>query len=156
MSFVGSGRTETFLNSTIQNDGFFPDLKLGDFQLVYRVPTEYKQELIEHHIRLAIADCNLMLADKVQEWVLKGAVTLADTTEKMIGTKNVKVMQYERAVFCRAMALLVRAFATLNQRAEAENLAKEGDATMNDYFAQANRALRRLLDKPENITAELL
>jgi len=54
------------------------------------------------------------------------------------------------------MALLVRAFATLNQRAEAENLAKEGDATMNDYFAQANRALRRLLDKPENITAELL
>lgn len=156
MSFVGSGRTETFLNSTIKNDGFFPDLKLGDFQLVYRVPGEYKQELIEEHLRIAMGDCNLMLAEKVQEWVLNGAVTLADTTDVFVGGKNVKVMQYERAVFCRAMALLVRAFATLNRRTEAENLAKEGESTKDDYFTQANRAIRRLLGQPENITAELL
>ncbi len=154
MSFTG--KPETFLNSTIANDGFFPNLSLGDFQVFYRLPVEFKQEVVEHHLRLAMVDCNAKLEDKKNEWVLLGACELAQADGREIGGKNILVEQYQRAVFCHAKATMLREFATVNRRQEAENLGKESAETHDDYFAQAKRAVRTLLGIKETITVELI
>lgn len=154
MSFTG--KPDAYLEATLLNDGFFPDISLGDFQRLYRVPAEYTQELVEHHLRLAITDCNDALAAQKVLWLEAGSATLAAVDTRAIGGKDVMVMQYNRAVFCRAMGLLVRAFTSLNRKAEAENLAKEGLDVSQDYFAQSKHAIRRLLGVPENITVELI
>lgn len=154
MSFTG--KPQAFLDTVITNDGFYPDVALAEFQRAYRVPAEYKSEVIEHHMRLAIADCNTILAVKKRSWLAEGKTYLAEVDDTEIGGKNAVEEQYLRAVYCQAMGLLVRAFATLNRREQAENVAKESDDTEQDYFAQAYRALRRLLGRAENLNVELL
>ena len=154
MSFTG--KPETFLNTTLANDGFFPDVNLGDFQRLYRVPAEYKQALVEHHLRIAMADCNRSLATQKTLWVMAGHNSLAQVNDATLGGVNEMVTQYQRAVFCRGMGLLVRAFTSLNRREQAENLAKEGVDVVQDYFAESLHAVRRLKGIGENITVELL
>lgn len=154
MSFTG--KPDTFLNTEITNDGFYPDIKLGELQRFYRVPAEYKQDVIEHHTRLAISDCNAQLAVKKAEWVALGHTMLEQVDAAMIGEELTKVEQYKRAVFCRTVGLLVMAFATLNRREVAENQAKEGEDTIQYFLAQSGRAIRRLLGLTENVSVELL
>lgn len=154
MSFTG--KPDTFLHTEITNDGFYPDIKLGELQRFYRVPAEYKSDVIEHHARLAISDCNAQLAVKKAEWIALGHTMLEQVDAAMIGDELTKVEQYKRAVFCRTMGLLVMAFATLNRREQAENLAKEGDDTIQYHLAQSGRAIRRLLGLTENVSVELL
>lgn len=154
MSFTG--KPQTFLETIVENDGFYPNVSLGEFQRVYRVPAEYNAELIEHHMRLAIADCNDILAPQKTRWTRAGNATLAEAEPKLIGGRNLAEARYLRAVYCQAMGLLVRAFATLNRRDQAENLAKEGPDTEQDYFAQAYRVLRGFLGRTQNLHVELL
>lgn len=153
MSFTG--KTETFLNTTLANDGFFPDLSLREFQEVYRVPAEFKQEMIESKLRAAVIECNGILQEKKTEWLVS-FTTLAGVSADEIGSKNILVEHYKAAVFCKAKAKLLREFATVNRRQEAENLAKESETAEDDYLTQANRAIRRLLGVKANITVELL
>jgi len=51
---------------------------------------------------------------------------------------------------------LVLAFTTLNRRAQAENVAKESDDTVQHYFAESGRLIRRLSAQPENVSVELI
>jgi hypothetical protein len=154
MSFTG--KSETFLNTEITNDGFYPDINLGELQRFYRVPAEYKQDVIEHHTRLAISDCNAQLAVKKAEWNIQGFTMLEQVSSAEIGGQLERVEQYKRAVFCRAVGLMVMAFATLNRREVAENQAKESDDTIQYFLAQSGRAIRRLLGLTENVSVELL
>jgi hypothetical protein len=154
MSFTG--KSETFLNTEITNDGFYPDIKLGELQRFYRVPAEYKQDVIEHHTRLAISDCNAQLAVRKAAWIAQGHTMLEQVDAAMIGDELAKVEQYKRAVFCRAVGLMVMAFATLNRREVAENQAKESEDTIQYFLAQSGRAIRRLLGLTENVSVELL
>lgn len=154
MSFTG--KSQTFLETTITNDGFFPDLVLGEFQRLYRVPAEHSPETVIHHLGVAIDNCNQVLAKQKELWVLAGASTLAGVPAELVGDVSALTLQYKRAVYCQAMGILVRAFATMNRKAEAENLAKEGERTEDDYYTQSNHAIRRLLGKSGTITAVLL
>lgn len=154
MSFTG--KSDTFLAIEIANDGFYPDIKLGELQRFYRVPAEYKQDVIEHHTRLAISDCNAQLAVKKAEWIAQGHTMLEQVDTGMIAREFANVEQYKRAVFCRTVGLLVMAFATLNRREVAENQAKESDETIQYFLAQSGRAIRRLLGLTENVSVELL
>lgn len=153
MSFTG--KPQTFLDTTISNDGFFPDLNLGDFQRVYRIPAEYAQELVEQKVRLAISDCNLQLLVQKADWIAQGVLKLADIDEA-IGGIPVLVDQYKSAVFMRAKGLLLMEFPTINRREQAENEAKESEDNFQYYLAQSGRAIRRFLGVPENVSVELL
>lgn len=151
-----TGKTSTFLNLEITNDGFYPDIKLGELQRFYRVPTEHKNDVIEHHIRLAISDCNHQLAVQKAKWRAQGFTMLEQVDAAMIGDELANVEQYKRAVFCRTVGLLVMAFATMNRREVAENQAKESEDTIQYFLAQSGRAIRRLLGLTENVSVELL
>lgn len=154
MSFTG--KSEVFLNTQIDNDGFFPDLNLGDLQRVYRIPTEYTPQMIETHLRLAMSDCNSQLAVKRFEWKELGFNSLQAVADQEVGIDVMFVEQYKRAVYMRAKGLLLGQFATMNRREQAENLAKESDETYQECLAHSGRAIRRLLGLTENISVALL
>ncbi|WP_444894920.1 head completion/stabilization protein [Microbulbifer sp. SSSA005] len=154
MSFTG--KSETYLETTLENNGFFPDLSLGDLQRLYRVPTEYHQEKVEHHLRLAMLDVNDDLCEQQTAWQSEGHATLAAVSDKTIGGNNILEEQYRRAVFCKTTATLFQEFATINRREVGENQAKESESTAQQYQAQADRALRSLRGVTTNITVELL
>lgn len=154
MSFTG--KPQTFLTTEIINDGFFPDLSLGELQKVYRIPAEYQQDMVEAHLCLAMSDCNAQLAVKRQEWIGLGFETLQAVADQEVGIDVMFVHQYKRAVFMRAKGLMLMQFATLNRREQAENLAKESEETYQECLAQSGRAIRRLLGLTENVSVELL
>lgn len=154
MSFTG--KPDSYLDSTLENNGFFPDLSLGDLQRLYRVPAEYAKEKVEHHLRLAMLDTNDDLADRQAAWQAEGHDTLAAVNDETLGGNNVLAEHYQRAVFCRATANLLGEFATFTRREIGENQAKESDSTAKMYRAQADRALRYLRGRKTTITAELI
>jgi hypothetical protein len=151
-----TGKSQTFLDTTLVNDGFFPDLNLGELQKVYRIPAEYQQEMIEQKLRVAMSDCNQMLAVRKAEWIGVGINALVDLEWGDIGGKPVAVDQYKSAVYCRTKGLLLMEFATTNRREAAENEAKESDETFQYYLAQSGRHVRRLMGLTENVSVELL
>lgn len=154
MSFTG--KPTTFLETTLENNGFFPDVILGDFQRLYRVPAEYQQEKVEHLLRVSMQDVNDELFDQQDAWQTEGHATLAEVRSETLGGKNILVEQYQRAVFARATATAFQQFATITRREIGDNQAKESDSTAQLYLAEANRALRHLKGIKTNITVELL
>lgn len=154
MSFTG--KPQAFLNTVIANDGFFPELNLGEFQKTYRIPAEYQQEMVEQKLRIAMSDCNQLLAVRKADWISLGILKLEDLDWGDIGGVPATVDQYKSAVYCRAKGLLLMEFATTNRRVQAENEAKESDSTFHYYLAQGGRSIRRLMGLTENVSVELL
>lgn len=151
MSF--SGRTDSFLASTIANDGFFPDLVLGDFQKLHRIPGHYADEAITHQVDLARGEINLALDAQKTLWLADGHTTLAEVDAADSGNRN---RDYLAAVFYRAKARLLQDFQTMSRKETAADIAKEGDNTFQLLMGTSQKAVRRLLGYPTSIDAELL
>jgi hypothetical protein len=154
MSFTG--KPENYLNKAIANEPFYPELDLGEFQRIYRLPTEYTQELVEQKLRMAVADCNALLIAKRAEWIGQGHFTLADVPGETFGGVATVIDQYKSAVYNRAKGLLLMEFPTFTRREQAENAAKDSAENFQYFLAQAGRALRRLIGVPENVSVALL
>ena len=60
MSF--SGKPTTFVEQAIENDGFWPDLSVSEFQKGYRLPAEYLVELLGADLTTAMIEVNTDLA----------------------------------------------------------------------------------------------
>lgn len=151
MSF--SGRPETFMTETITNDGFFPDLVVGDFQKLHRVPSSFADDAILHQLRLAVGHINDVLAARQAEWIALGYTTLAQVNA---ATDGAQLDYYRAAVFNRAKANLLADFQTFSRREIAAEQAREGDAIHGSLLAESYRAVRALLGLQRNINAELL
>lgn len=151
-----SGKSDHYLTTTLENNGFFPDLVLGDLQRMYRVPAEYDQAKVEHLLRLAMIDVNDSLAEQQDTWQRAGLSTLAEVPAPIIGGKHALLVQYQRAVFALVTAMAFRQFATVTRREVGEHQAKESPQTEQLYRAESDQALRRLRGITTNITAELL
>ena len=52
MSF--SGKPTTFVDQAIENDGFWPNLAVDEFQKAYRLPAEYLGEMLAAELTTAI------------------------------------------------------------------------------------------------------
>lgn len=151
MSF--SGRTNEFLASAIANDGFYPDLVLGEFQKLHRIPGHYADEAIIHQVDLARGEINLALADQKTLWLADGYISLAAVDAADSGNRT---RDYLATVFFRAKARLLSDFQSMSRRDAAEDIAKEGDAMFQRLMSDSHKALRRLLGHPTSIDAELL
>lgn len=150
MSFTG--KTDAYLNTVIANNGFFPELNLGEFQRVYRVPAEYETELVIECIENARDTTNFILHIDQLVWQKKGATVLSEV--ELIRPINLTAL-YEKAVFCLAKSELLKQFATIIRKAAAENLAKESEETRNYWVSLSRKATRRMMGLG-NITAALI
>ncbi|WP_444901703.1 head completion/stabilization protein [Microbulbifer sp. SSSA007] len=154
MSFTG--RPNTYLEAVIENNGFFPDITLGDFQKMYGVPADIMQEKTEHLLRLSILDVNDSLIDEQAAWQAAGHATLEAVPAQKIGGKSRLIIQYQRAVFAQATAMAFRQSATITRREIGENKAAESLETEQMYRAQSDKAIRKLRGIETNITVELI
>ena len=153
MSF--SGKPTTFVEQAIENDGFWPDLSVSEFQKGYRLPEEYLVEMLAAELTTAMIEVNTDLAKKKAQWQSAGVsrVESADTT--VLPERTYQAALYKRAVYTRAKATLLTQFATVNRRESAENVGKELPERSETFLAFSQAAVRSLQGRGR-ITAALL
>ncbi|MGN9402653.1 head completion/stabilization protein [Pseudomonas syringae pv. aptata] len=153
MSF--SGKPTTLVEQAIENDGFWPDLSVTEFQKGYRLPAEYLVEMLAADLNMAMVEVNTDLAKLKARWQGAGVsnVESADTT--ILPERTFQAATYKRAVYSRAKASLLTQFATVNRRESAENVGKELPERSETFLAFSQAAVRSLQGRGR-ITAALL
>lgn len=153
MSF--SGKPTTFVEHAIENDGFWPDLSVTEFQKGYRLPAEHLVEMLVINLATAMAQVNSDLASLKARWQGAGVsrVESADTT--VLPERTFQAETYKRAVYCRAKASLLPEFASVIRRESAENLGKEAPERKETFLEFSQQAVRSLQGRGR-ITAALL
>jgi hypothetical protein len=153
MSF--SGKPTTFVEQAIENDGFWPNLSVAEFQKGYRLPAEYLVEMLVINLTTAMTEVNRDLAQLKARWQGVGVsnVESADTT--VLPERTFQAATYKRAVYCRAKASLLPEFASVVRRESAENLGKEAPERKESFLEFSQQAVRSLQGRGR-ITAALL
>ncbi|WP_122521606.1 MULTISPECIES: head completion/stabilization protein [Pseudomonas] len=153
MSF--SGKPTVLVDERIQNDGFWPDLSIAEFQKGYRLPAEYLVEMLTADLTMAMVEVNTDLAKLKARWQGAGVsnVESADTT--VLPERTFQAATYKRAVYSRAKASLLTQFATVNRRESAENIGKELPERSETFLAFSQAAVRSLQGRGR-ITVALL
>jgi hypothetical protein len=148
MSLTGKPALTTA--AAITNDGFWPDLALGDLLTKYRIPAEYADDVIKTGLMMAILRVNDQLEAVKAAIVALGFTTLADYASvhhtREVGGINALQLQYEHAVFARAKAGLLKQFNTLNRKPEAENAAKESNDTEQYWLDESQGCIKAFFD----------
>ncbi|MEA5672666.1 head completion/stabilization protein [Pseudomonas sp. MH2] len=142
MSF--SGKPATVVEQTIENNGFWPDLSLAEFQKAYRLPGEYLSEVLVTQLELAMAEVNQDLRKLANSWKSLGITEVATADPLLLEERAFKVKLYKRAVYCRAKATALTDYATVTRREVAENTGKEAPERADQYLAFSQQAIRAL------------
>lgn len=149
-----TGKTDEYLNTTLTNDSFFPDLSLGDFQRDYRTPAEFEQDTVERHLIDAAFEVNDELEDQRTEWMAAGTTELSQVGGDTIADQNELESLYFRAVYSRAKAELLQQLSSMYQQKDIEKVADTREP-YELWMARSRRAIKKLLGKT-SITVELI
>lgn len=153
MSF--SGKPTTLVELAIENDGFWPNLSVAEFQKGYRLPAEYLVELLTAELTTAMTEVNSDLAKCKTRWQKVGVTTLESADPMVLPDSTFRVATYKRAVYCRAKASLLPQFVSIIRRDSAENLGKELPDRPETFLAFSQQAVRSLQGRGR-VTAVLL
>ena len=153
MSF--SGKPTTIVDQTIENNGFWPDLSVAEFQKAYRLPGEYVIELLVTQLNMAMSEVNDDLRRLMVSWQGLGVTNLATANPQVLPERAHQVNLYKRAVYCRAKGKALTDFATVTRRESAENTGKEAPERGETYLEFSQQAVRALQGR-SRITAVLL
>jgi hypothetical protein len=153
MSF--SGKPTTFVDQAIENDGFWPDLSLAEFQKGYRLPAEYLVDMLAADLTTAMIEVNRDLAKRKSEWLNAGVTTVESADPMVLPERTFHAATYKRAVYCRAKASLLTQFATVTRRESAENTGKELPERGETFLEFSQQSVRSLQGRGR-ITAALL
>lgn len=153
MSF--SGKPTTFVEQAIENDGFWPDLSVAEFQKGYRLPAEYLVDMLVTDLTTAMIEVNHDLAKRKSEWQNVGVTTVESADPMVLPERTFHAATYKRAVYCRAKASLLTQFATVTRRESAENTGKEMPERGETFLEFSQQAVRSLQGRGR-ITAALL
>ena len=153
MSF--SGKPTTRVELAIENDGFWPNLDVAEFQKGYRLPAEYLVELLIAELTTAMTEVNRDLAKLKARWQDLGVSSVESADTRVLPERTFQAATYKRAVYCRAKATLLTQFATIIRRESAENLGKELPDRPETFLAFSQQAVRSLQGRGR-ITAALL
>lgn len=129
MSFGGKPNTDS--NTPIAGGGW-PDLSTDEFRRLRRIATSFDNDSMAMAIRIAAKAVKGQLASLRVD----GQPPQLDEDDSAI---------YKRAVYGRAHGDLLPEFATQDRRAEANNMATDGEGQQADFIAQSNRDIRQLL-----------
>lgn len=150
-----SGNPTTFVDQRIENDGFWPNLSLAEFQKVYRLPGEYLVETLVDGLTVAMIEVNTDLAKLKARWQSGGVSSVESADPMVLPEYTFQAATYKRAVYCRAKASLLPQFATVTRRESAENTGKELPERSETFLAFSQASVRSLQGRGR-ITAALL
>ena len=139
-----SGRTPQKLDTPVANNGFFPDLNLGELQ-EQEVTPSHRQLFMLDHLENARVEVNRLLHDYWCLWARCGKETLADVPSD---TPDELTNLYKRAVYARAKAKLVRHSPSINRR-DRQGATPETEESEAAFLDASNDAIRLILgEKP--------
>lgn len=153
MSF--SGKPTTFVDQAIENDGFWPNLSVSEFQKGYRLPAEYLVDMLVTELTTAMIEVNTDLAKLKSQWIVAGVSSVESADPMVLPERTFQAATYKRAVYTRAKASLLTQFATVTRRESAENTGKELPERSETFLAFSQQAIRSLQGRGR-ITAALL
>lgn len=153
MSF--SGKPTTFVEQEIENDGFWPNLSVSEFQKGYRLPAEFLGELLTDALSIAMVEVNTDLAKLKARWQAVGIINVESADSTLLPERALQAKLYKRAVYCRAKASLLTQFATVTRRDSAENTGKELPERGETFLEFSQQSVRSLQGRGR-ITVALL
>jgi hypothetical protein len=147
MSFTGFS-DDIPAETEVVNAAFWPALNLAKFQAEYRLPAEYRQEMLAHRLKLSMLWANGQLNDWRLEQQAFGFVDLnsvtGDASQDLGAEKRLNIL-YVRAVSCHAKALLLADYQTMMRKSDAQNDAKESEDTADRWHTMATDAINGIL-----------
>lgn len=150
------GSDNSYQDTEITNDGFWPNVNAGDFERLRGTPAAQDDERIAFAVVNAIASVNLQLEALKAKYQIQGIAKAEDIQVfPMVNNKNRIVVQYQSAVFARAKADLLPDFSTVHQKKEGDHLAERSLETKNELLAESERIVRNMLGKGR-ATVELI
>lgn len=138
----------------IENDGWWPDLPLKDFQKSYVAVADFNEDLCCNHIELAIIWANKQL----KAWKLERIATydnLAAVPAEQVGGKSRLVKLYVHAVSCYAKGILLREFPTIGRKDSAKHEAIEAPDAEAKFLQYADETIADFIGRPR-ISAVLI
>ncbi|WP_095051462.1 head completion/stabilization protein [Pseudomonas sp. Irchel s3b2] len=153
MSF--SGKPTTFVEQAIENDGFWPNLSVAEFQKGYRLPAEFLVDMLVADLTTAMIEVNQDLAKRKSQWQGAGITSVESADPMVLPERTFHAATYKRAAYCRAKASLLSQFASVVRRESAENLGKEEPERKETFLEFSQQAVRSLQGRGR-ITAVLL
>ncbi|MBF8766688.1 head completion/stabilization protein [Pseudomonas putida] len=150
-----SGKPTNLVEQIIENDGFWPNLSVAEFQKGYRLPAEYVVDMLATDLDTAMHEVNLDLARLKARWQAAGVSHVETADSTVLPERTYQAQLYKRAVYTRAKASLLTQFATVTRRAEAENAGKQAPEQIDTFLEFSQQAVRALQGRGR-MTAVLL
>lgn len=139
-----NGNTTDYQKATITNDGFWPDIEVGDFERDRAVPADMQPDTVAGVVLSAVAQINIELAITKAKLMAEGHWMAAEVDGPHINGQNQLEILYRQAVFARAKADLVTEFGSVTQRSAGNNQATQSDDTRAALLAESQQHIRAI------------
>lgn len=137
-----SGTPVDYDDSSVKNDGFWPDLSVGEFQAQRTIPPDIDAGTVRQALLTAAGEVNDDLASVAASYRAAGHKTAADVPGLSIHGENLLCGRYKKAVFARAKADLMGEFASIGRRES--HPGQESDETRSSLIAESTLTVRRM------------
>lgn len=143
-----AGKDIDYSTTTIRNDGFWPDVAVADFERRRALPADLATQTTGAALLAAVAEINLQLASHQTTLRGKGYSTAAEVPGPSLeGSTNALTEQYLAAVFARAKSALLPEFASVTERATANNQVERSPDQRAQLLAESQQLVRSIKGK---------
>ena len=139
-----NGNTTNYQQATITNDGFWPNIAVGDFERARSIPADMQPDTVAGVVLSAVAQINIELAITKAKLMADGFFAAAEVPGPSVNNKNQLEVLYQQAVFARAKADLVVEFGSVTQRSAGNNQATQSDDTRAALLAESQQHIRAI------------
>lgn len=137
-----SGTPIDYQDEPLENNGFWPDLNLKDFQSQRTIPADIDADTIGQALIAAVAEVNAELEKVEAQYRASGYETADKVPGVKLKGKNALCAQYIKAVFARAKADLMGEFASIGRHDTQPG--QESAETRNGLLAESSVVIRRI------------
>ncbi|MDN3697015.1 head completion/stabilization protein [Vibrio sp. 03-59-1] len=143
--FDGNPISDSYQDTEIENDGFWPNLNAGDFEKRRGIPADMDAEAVALSLAAAISQINIALQLVKAGYQAEGIDKAESLTglPKVLG-KNSIVILYEKAVFARAKADMVSEFASVQTKEAGDRIAESERSITERLLAESQQHIRAM------------
>lgn len=141
--FMFSGQDFNQSSIVVNNDGFWPDLDLSEFQVERAMSPNINARLLRDAIVSAVVEINLTLEQYKKTQISNGVNTASKCGVVSVDGISSTVIIYKKAVFARAKADLVGEFVSIASRDD--KIGESQKEMRTALLAESTREVRKLL-----------
>jgi hypothetical protein len=141
--------------TTVDNDGFWPDIHSQDVTAVLRLDGSVPAVRLEQAVLTAMLSLNRELRPLKNRYRAEGYATLEDVPAEHMGEHSEWVLLYRRAVYCAAGAELCERYRGYDSIGDGAQRAEALTPTVDEYRRDYRYAVRDLLGQG-HMTVELI